>query len=278
MASKGLTAPVKWLIRRCIGLWPAMEMWNTVRMSHAVPRLVAFENAEVERLSREIGGKPSARIAVVVPTYRRPQQLVAALESILRQEVQDFVVIVVDDGAGLPADLPKDPRITAVSLSRNSAVLGLVRNVGIRLTESRYIAFLDDDNTWTPEHLTLTTAALDEGADFVYTDLRRRTSDGQELDVLSGDFDRRAFSDSTSPVDSNAIVLRRTERAIFSRLPRVRATMPKEDWEFVWRQTRGAQVRHIPVATVEYLVNLGSYYTNWEGALAAADTVAPAAT
>lgn len=278
MASKGLTAPVKWLIRRCIGLWPAMEMWNKVRMGAALPRLVAFENAEVERLSREIGGKPSARIAVVVPTYRRPQQLVSALESILRQEVQDFVVIVVDDGAGLPADLPRDPRITAVSLSRNSAVLGLVRNVGIRLTDSRYIAFLDDDNTWTPEHLTLTTAALDEGADFVYTDLRRRTADGQELDILSGDFDRRSFSDSSSVVDSNAIVLRRTERAIFSRLPRVRATMPKEDWEFVWRQTRGARVRHIPVATVEYLVNLGSYYTNWDGALAAAETVAPAAT
>ncbi|MDP3769122.1 MAG: hypothetical protein Q8S13_14005, partial [Dehalococcoidia bacterium] len=103
-----------------------------------------------------------------------------------------------------------------------------------------------------------------------YTDLRRIGSDGREIDVLSGDFDRRLFSDSTSPVDSNAIALRRTEKAIFSRLPRVRATFPKEDWEFVWRQTRGARVQHIATPTVEYLVNTDSYYTNWDAFAAGA--------
>jgi glycosyltransferase involved in cell wall biosynthesis len=200
-------------------------------------------------------------------TYKRPEQLLLALDSILQQEVRDFVVMVVDDGAGLPA-LPADPRITGVSLSRNSAVLGLVRNVGIRLTDSRYIAFLDDDNTWTPQHLTLTIGALEAGADFVYTDLRRHAADGREIDILSGDFDRRSHADKISMVDSNAMALRRTPQAIFSRLPRTRDTLPKEDWEFVWRLTRRARVQHIAAPTVNYLVNLESYYTEWRSEVA----------
>lgn len=270
MGFSDLTAPVKKLVRSTIGIWPAMEMRNRVVMGHREPSLIAFENAEVARLAAQIGHKPTAPIAVIVPTYKRPVQVLDAINSILRQERQDFVIMVVDDGAGLPDKLPDDPRLTAVSLSRNSAVLGLVRNVGIRLTDSKFIAFLDDDNTWIPQHLTLAIGALEAGADFVYTDLRRIGSDGKEIDVLSGDFDRRLFSDSTSPVDSNAIALRRTDKAIFSRLPRVRSTFPKEDWEFVWRLTRGARVQHIATPTVEYLVNTDSYYTNWDAVAAGA--------
>ncbi len=55
---------------------------------------------------------------------------------------------------------PITPRLRAVSLSRNTAVLGLVRNVGIRLTDSDFIAFLDDDNQWKPNHLHTAITAL----------------------------------------------------------------------------------------------------------------------
>jgi hypothetical protein len=262
MGLKDLTALPKRLIRQTVGLWPTLELRNKVVMAPKLPRLIAFENREVHRHAAALGRTPTAKVAVIVPTYRRPQQLLAAIDSILKQEVQDFVVMVVDDGAGLP-ELPSDPRVTGVSLERNVGIAGLVRNVGIRLTNSRYLAFLDDDNTWTPQHLTLTTAALEAGADFVYTDLRRRTAAGADMDIVSADFDRRRFSDTSSWVDTNAIVLPRSARARFSRLPRVPKTLPREDWEFTWRQTKGARVQHIAVPTVEYLVNPESYFTVW---------------
>jgi hypothetical protein len=263
MAANGGSSGLRRLLRRTFGLWPVLEFRNRIMMAPSLPRLVAFETREVRRLLGELGARPAARIAVIMPTYKRPVTLLEAIDSVLKQELQDFVIMVVDDGAGLPK-LPDDPRVHGVSLSRNSAVLGLVRNVGIRLTESRFIAFLDDDNTWRPDHLTLTIGALEAGADFVYTDLRRRTAEGVDIDVLSADFDRRTYADRSNTVDSNAIALRRTKRAIFSRLPRTRHTLPKEDWEFVWRQTRGARVQHIAEPTVNYLVNLDSYYTTWK--------------
>ena len=172
------------------------------------------------------------------------------------------MIIVVDDGAGLPA-LPHDPRLFAVSLSRNCGIAGLVRNVGIRLSHSEFIAFLDDDNIWMPQHLTLAVGGLGTDTDMIYTAVRRRKPDGMEFDVLSKPFDRRRFSDEPSWVDINAVALRRSVCRPFSRLPRVRTTFPREDWEFVWRVSRHARVKHLPIVTIEYLLNPASHYTSW---------------
>lgn len=262
MQPAGVTRVAKTAIRRHVGIWRAMEWRNRVVMAPSLPGLKRFEDAEVQRLSKSLGPVPSAEFACIVPTFRRPQGMAAAVESILAQEHQDFVVLVVDDGAGL-GPLPDDPRVHAVSLSRNSAVLGLVRNVGIRLSSSRFIAFLDDDNTWTAEHLSLTRRALLSGADLVYTDVGRYRPDGSLLDTLSRDFDRRVLSDE-SFVDANSVAVRRTRGTRFSRLPRTRTTLPKEDWEFVFRTSgRGRTTTHVPRTTVRYLVNPGSFYTTW---------------
>lgn len=259
---QGVSAAARRSLRRHLGLWPVMEFRNKLVAAPKLPGLAGFENREVARLAPEGGVLPRARIACIIPTYRRPEGVVTAIRSILAQDIQDFVIVVVDDGAGLP-ELPEDPRILAVSLSRNTAVLGLVRNVGIRLSQSEFIAFLDDDNTWTPEHLAVSLAALEKGADLVYTAVRRRLANGEEFDVLSRPFDRRSFADDQSFLDANSVVLRRSACKLFSRVPRTKATMPKEDWEFVWRVSQSAKVEHIPLATVEYLVNPGSFFTAW---------------
>jgi glycosyltransferase involved in cell wall biosynthesis len=249
-------------IRRTVGLWPAMELRNRIVMAGSLPGITRFEYEEVARLSRQLGTVPTAAIACIIPTYKRPEGVIAAVNSILAQERQDFVIMVVDDGAGLPA-LPSDPRLFAVSLSRNYGIAGLVRNVGIRLSHSEFIAFLDDDNMWTPEHLRVAVGALGRDADMIYTAVRRRKPDGSEFDVLSKPFDRRRFSDEPSWVDINAVALRRAVCRPFSRLPRVRTTLPREDWEFVWRVSRHARVKHVPTVTVEYLLNPASHFTSW---------------
>jgi Glycosyl transferase family 2 len=260
--ARQVEAAIRRSLRRHIGLWPLLEARNRTQYAVATRRWWHFENAEVARLVKQIGPVRPALVATVMPTYRRPSQLVAAVESALAQTLEDQTIVVVDDGGGLPA-LPTDPRLIGVSLSRNSHVLGLVRNVGIRLSSSRYIAFLDDDNTWAPNHLEVAVAALEAGADLVYTAVERRRPDGELLDVLSHDFDRNEFRDVSSYVDSNSIVVRRDPRVIFSRLPRVRTTLPKEDWEFVYRLSKHRRVRHLPERTVRYLVNEDSYYTAW---------------
>jgi glycosyltransferase involved in cell wall biosynthesis len=249
-------------IRQRVGFIPIMEWRNRILMGPAVPRIAWRESREVARLRRTLAGvRVSASVACIVPTYRRHDRLIAAIDSILKQTFQDFVVIVVDDGGGLPK-LQDDPRVIAVSLSRNTGIAGVVRNVGIRLSQSQYIAFLDDDNTWHPEHLALCLEALKVGQDLVYTAIARRTVGGRELDVVSAPFDRRTLI-NVGYVDTSAIVVRRGDDVRFSRLPRGRTTLPGEDWEFVFRLSRRLRVAHIPIVTVDYLVNPESFYTPW---------------
>lgn len=257
---------IKRLIRSRLGWARVMEGRNKVVLAHTARPLHRFENREVRRLAAlQPEDPPTALIAVVIPTFRRPLGLQRAVASVLGQTISDIVAIVVDDGGGLPP-LPSDPRLTAVSLSRNIAVAGVVRNVGIRLTRSEYVAFLDDDNTWRPNHLEVALARLrpqvGRGPDAVCTALRRLDPTGSQRDILSVPFDRRAAADQCF-LDSNAFVGRRCRSLRFSRLRRNADVMPREDWEMIFRYSRRRHVEHIPEPTVDYLVNPDSYWTAW---------------
>ena len=253
------------ILKHAFGWLVLFELRNKVLLAPSALRLRRFESAEVHRLAPTTAAVPTALVATVIATHRRPEALLTAVRSALSQTVRDQIVMVVDDGAGLP-ELPDDPRLFAVSLSRNTGVAGVVRNVGIRLTRSRYVAFLDDDNVWEPDHLERALAVLDTpGApDGIYTALRRVLPDGTDHDILSVPFDRhRAARESF--LDTNAFVARRNGTLHFSRLHRTPKVLPREDWELIYRYSRGHEVRHVPHATVRYLVNPDSFYTTWSG-------------
>ncbi|MFE7413221.1 glycosyltransferase family 2 protein [Streptomyces laurentii] len=253
------------LLKRRFGWLVLYELRNKVLLAPTAWRLRRFEDAETARLTRVLGRRPAAWVVTVIATHRRPEALRRAVRSALGQTVRDHVVLVVDDGAGLPR-LPDDTRLFAVSLSRNTGVAGVVRNIGIRLTDSPYVAFLDDDNQWEPDHLRHTLAALDApgGPDGVYTALRRIRPDGTERDVLSVPFDRRRAAHAAF-LDTNAFVARRTPALHFSRLRRTPRVLPREDWELIRRYARTHRVAHLPRPTVRYLVNPDSHYTAWDG-------------
>ena len=131
------------------------------------------------------------------------------------------------------------------------------------LARSPFVAFLDDDNEWEPRHLEGLLQALDAGAGLAYSDVVRYAPDGRVVDVLCGPWDRRAFADSSSWVDTSAVAVR-NDGARFSRLRRSADTMPGEvEWEFVYRVSRRRWVVHVPEVTVRYLVNPDSYFTTW---------------
>jgi glycosyltransferase involved in cell wall biosynthesis len=264
-----IMTPVKRAVRRRFGRLPVFELRNRVLFAHTVPAVWRFETAEVRRLRASLPPREPSLVTTVIPTYRRPVELVAAVRSALAQTVRDNTVIVVDDGAGLPDNLPDDPRLHAVSLSRNTGVLGVVRNVGIRLADSEFVAFLDDDNEWEPQHLEVALAALRAGADDgsplggVYTAMRRLYADGTEKDVLSVPYDRRLARDYAF-LDANAFVARRSTALRFSRLRRDRGILPREDWASLYRYSRRHRIAHVPEPTVRYLVNANTYYTVWD--------------
>jgi glycosyltransferase involved in cell wall biosynthesis len=254
---------VKAPLARAFGWHVLYEARNKIVLGPTALALRRTEDAEVRRL-RAVVAPPPALVATVIATYRRPGPLAAAVRSALAQTVADQCVIVVDDGGGALPELPEDPRLTVVSLSRNVGIAGVVRNIGIRLTDSRYVAFLDDDNLWEEDHLRQALEVLEAGGgpDAVYTALRRVRPDGTDLDVLSVPFDRRRAAREAF-LDTNAFVARRDRTLRFSRIRRTPEVLPREDWELMYRYSRRHRVIHIPAVTVRYLANPQSYYTDW---------------
>jgi glycosyltransferase involved in cell wall biosynthesis len=264
----GARPAIRRLVAKALGPW-RLQLRNYYNKTVYGPRLAGvrrFENAEVARLAAA-NPPPEALVATIIVTYRRPKTVLRAVESALAQSVTDQVVLVMDDGGGLPR-LPADPRLRGYSLSANSRRPSVVRNIGIRLSRSAYVAFLDDDNEWEPNHLRAALDALEEPTanphpDLVYMALRRVFPDGTPLDILSVPFDRRTLARS-GYIDTNSIVARRCPHLVFSRM-QLGVLKPPSDWEIVWRMSRRHAVMHVDTPTVRYLVNPDSYFSDWQG-------------
>jgi glycosyltransferase involved in cell wall biosynthesis len=97
--------------------------------------------------------------SVVIPTYNRPEWLRAAIESVLAQRFDDFEVVVVDDGGTATLDLPDDPRVRLLRQDVNTGLSGAM-NTGLAAARGDYVTFLDDDDLYTPDRLSIAVPAL----------------------------------------------------------------------------------------------------------------------
>ena len=96
-------------------------------------------------------------ISVVIPTYNRASKVIRAVASVLYQTFTDYEVIVVDDGSrdGTSDRLaPLTPHIRYLRHPSNQGV-SVARNTGIKASKSPFIAFLDSDDYWLPEKLSV---------------------------------------------------------------------------------------------------------------------------
>ncbi|MBE9078733.1 glycosyltransferase [Romeria aff. gracilis LEGE 07310] len=88
--------------------------------------------------------------SIIIPTYNRPRQIVACLESLTRLDYprDRFEVIVVDDGSDEPLDAVVEPFqkvLNLVLLRQANAGPAAARNRAADKAQGRYIAFTDDD-------------------------------------------------------------------------------------------------------------------------------------
>jgi glycosyltransferase involved in cell wall biosynthesis len=104
----------------------------------------------------------SAIVTAVIPTAARSRLVVRAVESALAQTLRDIEVVVVLDGpdrvTAKALEKIDDPRLRRVERPRRGGA-GAARNSGVRAATTRWIAFLDDDDTWMPEKLAVQLAA-----------------------------------------------------------------------------------------------------------------------
>ncbi|MDP9408786.1 MAG: glycosyltransferase [Actinomycetota bacterium] len=104
-----------------------------------------------------------------MPTYDQEAFLPAAVDSLLRQSLPDWELVVVDDGS--PGDVAAalgtallDPRVTLERLPANTG-LGAALNRGVDLTTASLVTYLPSDDVMHADHLAALVAALDAAPD-----------------------------------------------------------------------------------------------------------------
>ncbi|PWU29982.1 glycosyltransferase family 2 protein [Pseudomonas sp. RW407] len=96
-------------------------------------------------------------VSVVIPCFNYGRYLLQALRSLREQTLQDFEVILVDDGSDDPATrrlLVLLERLTSLTVLRQANVgPGAARNAGIAKARGRYVCCLDADDLLAPSYL-----------------------------------------------------------------------------------------------------------------------------
>jgi glycosyltransferase involved in cell wall biosynthesis len=96
------------------------------------------------------------KVSIVIPSYKTADLIPACLDSVFAQTFTDFEAIVVNDGS---PDTPELEKVIQPYLDRivyikqeNKRAAG-ARNNAIRHARGEFLAFLDSDDTWLPDHL-----------------------------------------------------------------------------------------------------------------------------
>lgn len=96
-------------------------------------------------------------ISVVIPLYNKAATIEAAIASVRAQTFADWELVVVDDGstdAGpqvVEALARQDARVRCIRQPNGG--VAAARNAGLQAARSEWVALLDADDHWRPEHL-----------------------------------------------------------------------------------------------------------------------------
>lgn len=142
-------------------------------------------------------------VSVLIPTFNRPRYFAEALASALRQSYRNLQVIVVNDGGQDISNIVKsqnDARLVLISRKDNRGK-AFSLNEALARVEGKYVAYLDDDDLYYPDHIERLVNALETQTDrqVAYSDLYKTyckmMPDGSrqvlgKVVEISRDFDR----------------------------------------------------------------------------------------
>lgn len=203
-------------------------------------------------------------ISVVIPTFDRWPLLERTLRGALEQRDVDHEVIVVDGG---PSDETErgaaalgDPRARVLRPHPDRGV-SWARNVGIEAARGDWIAFLDDDDLWSPDKLARQRqAAQPTGAGFVYGSAlvvdERLAPIGYEAAPAPEELLRRLGSHNAVPGSASMVLVR---TSVVREVGGFDETLDHyADWDYWLRLAAATELAAAPGTLVAYVRHGGA--------------------
>ncbi len=176
-------------------------------------------------------------VNIILPNYNKGIYLEETLECIIKQTLTDWKLFIIDNCS---IDCSKDiikkyssnKKISIILLKRNMGV-SFSRNLGIRLSNAKYISFIDSDDLWEKNKLEKQINFMEKKEiNFTYTDYTpffdiNNKRYYKKVIITPGIFTYQKFIHNTSICTSSMIVLRDLVRSI--KFPKVNTL---EDFPF----------------------------------------------
>lgn len=128
--------------------------------------------------------------SVIIPSYKRPEMLKVALESVFKQSLRPDKVHLVIDEAEDPERyqfLESFGSVLGVTYTGGGFGGAKARNVGLKKVQTDYVFFLDDDDVWLPNKIEAQIDFLESHSGYIGVTCWRRlvyAKSGLEVDVM----------------------------------------------------------------------------------------------
>ena len=138
------------------------------------------------------------KLSIIVPVYNTEEFLPACLDSVIYSELNDYEIIVVNDGStdsSLSIALKYAENYPGLIklIDKKNGGLGDARNAGIDAAEGEFLLFLDSDDKLAPTALSEIMDSLNEDFDILIFDLQQVNIDGENIGLIKG-ADKAEFS------------------------------------------------------------------------------------
>jgi teichuronic acid biosynthesis glycosyltransferase TuaG len=128
------------------------------------------------------------KVSVVMPAYNMEPYIAQSIESVIKQDFENWELLIVDDGskdntlAISQAYEKKDTRIKC--FHKENGGLPSARNHAIERAQGELLALLDSDDLWLPNKLSVSVAEFDKGdQDLLFTNGYNFTTESNIEDV-----------------------------------------------------------------------------------------------
>lgn len=202
----------------------------------------------------------------MMPAYNAGRYIAQAVDSVLAQTFLDWELIVIDDGStddtAQVLACYSDPRIQIFHQANSGEAAA--RNAALDRASGKYLAFLDADDVFLPDHLETAAAFFqaNPGYDGLYTDGYYINQDGQRLKPLSarrrGPFEGDIFEQvmRSSDVFGAPVCVFLTRQVIVQAALRFDLEIIiGPDWDFLTQYAEKGRFGYSPKTTCLYRVH-----------------------
>ncbi len=152
-------------------------------------------------------------VDIIMPNYNKGEYLEKSINSVIKQTYKFWKLYIIDDKStddsiSILNNFKKDKRIKITLLKKNKGP-SYCRNIGLKISKSNIICFLDSDDFWYPKKIEKQLGFIKKyNYDFIFSDYYFKNDNFQKKTEITNFFNYKKFL-LNSAINTSTMMIRR---------------------------------------------------------------------